>query len=156
MREILFRGKRKDDGEWVYGDFIHRQIWASSLTIIRESDDGFDNYEECEVAPDSVGQYTGLNERSGVDCIKVNGYKIFEDDIVRVLYTDWGSKEENDTRTLEEYLQDKGSIGVVKRTEYGEWRIQINDCLYPIDCGKYGYIEIIGNIHDNPELLKRN
>ena len=66
------------------------------------------------------------------------------------------SKEENDTRTLEEYLRDIAGIGVVKRTEYGEWRILLNDYLYPIDCGKYGYIAVIGNIHDNPELLKKD
>ncbi|MDE7089839.1 MAG: hypothetical protein K2O54_06940, partial [Prevotella sp.] len=113
----------------------------------------------CEVAlakinPKTVGEYTGLTERSGVDCIKVKGLKVFEDDIVRVLYTDWGSKDANDTRTLEEYLRDIAGIGVVKRTEYGEWRILVNDYLYPMDCGKYGYIEVIGNIHDTPELLE--
>lgn len=156
MREILFTGKRKDNGEWVFGDLIHRQIWASALTIIRETDDGFDNYEEHEVLTETIGEYTGLTERSDVECIKVNGNKIFENDIVRVLYTDWGSKDENDTRTLEEYLRDIAGIGVVKRTEYGEWRILIGDYLYPIDCGRYGYIVVIGNIYDNPELLKKD
>ena len=171
MREILFRAKKIENGEWICGDLIQ----------LAESDDYWymlpngvsaEMYEKqpyhfrkndvlCEVAlakidHKTVGEYTGVTERSGVDCIKVTGLKIFENDIVRVLYTDWGSKDENDTRTLEEYLRDVSGIGVVKRTEYGEWRILVNDYLYPMDCGKYGYIEVIGNIHDNPELLERN
>lgn len=73
-REKLFRGKRVDNGEWVVGDLIHRQIWSCSLTIIRVSDDGFDHYEEYKVIPETVGQFTGLPDE--------NSNKIFEGDIV--------------------------------------------------------------------------
>lgn len=52
--DIQFEGKRVDNGEYVCGDLIHRQIWRSSLTIIRVSDDGFDHYEEYEVDPSTV------------------------------------------------------------------------------------------------------
>ncbi len=74
MREILFRGKRVDNGEWVVGDLIHRQIWRTQLTIIRISDDGFDHYEEYEVKPETVGQFINQTDK--------NGNKIFEGDIV--------------------------------------------------------------------------
>lgn len=74
MREILFRGKRVDNDEWVVGDLIHRQIWKRSLTVIRVSDDGFEHYEEYEVIPETVGQFIGLTDK--------NGNKIFESDIV--------------------------------------------------------------------------
>lgn len=75
-RETLFRGKRVDNGDWVVGDLIHRQIWSSSLTIIRVSDDGFEHYEEYEVKPETVGEFTNLTDK--------NGNKIFEGDIVKV------------------------------------------------------------------------
>lgn len=52
--DIQFEGKRVDNGQWVRGDLIHRQIWAASFTIIRVSDDGFDHYEEYEVDPNTV------------------------------------------------------------------------------------------------------
>ena len=73
-KEKLFRGKRVDNGEWVVGDLVHRQVWSCSLTIIRVSDDGFDHYEEYEVIPETVGQFIGLPDK--------NRNKIFEGDIV--------------------------------------------------------------------------
>ena len=71
----LFRGKRADNGEWVYGDLIHRKIWSSDVCVIRASDDGFDAYVEYEVIPETVGQCTGLKDK--------NGKLIFEGDVVR-------------------------------------------------------------------------
>ena len=71
MREILFRGKRVDNGEWVYGDIIHRRYYKNTdVVVIRTEDSGFDNYSDYEVDPDTVGQYTGITDK--------NGRKIFE------------------------------------------------------------------------------
>ena len=71
----IFRGKRKDNGEWVYGNLIKRKIWSSEFYVIRVEDNGFDSYVEYEVIPETVGQCTGLTDK--------NGAKIFEGDIVK-------------------------------------------------------------------------
>lgn len=79
MREILFRGKRKDNGEWVYGDLLHPDFYGNGYSIedfTKEKNNCFD------VIPETVEQYTGLTDK--------NGKKIFEGDIIRFdenLYT---------------------------------------------------------------------
>lgn len=70
-----YRGKRKDTGEWIYGDLIHRRIWSQSVSVIRVSDSGFDVYEEYEVDPYTVGLSSGIPDKKGKD--------IFDGDICR-------------------------------------------------------------------------
>jgi uncharacterized phage protein (TIGR01671 family) len=131
MREIIFRGKRKDNGEWVYGSLIKRDLGCfivdesnnSSLRFCSESVFAFD----CVlVIPETVGQYTGLTDK--------NGKKIFEGDI----------------------LSTRFGIGVVKYingiffvilTESGK---ECRTTVYSVCSNGI----IIGNIHDNSELLK--
>lgn len=148
MREILFRGKRVDNGEWVDGFYVQDAL------IFNESPQGFyphaiwDSMENefYLVIPETVGQYTGLHDK--------NGTKIFEGDIVRILYTDWFSKPDNDPRTLAQYKKDISTVGSVgyRGCEFG---LHIcSDYLDPLYEGKYGEKEILGNIHDNPELLE--
>jgi hypothetical protein len=123
MREILFRGKRKDNGEWVYGfyrSYIYRKkkhAWLETIDRI------------WEVKPETVGQYTGLED--------INGVKIFEGDIVR--YGDFGRIPEPDI-SMDKVVWENG--GFIIGGEY-------MGLSYSVE------IEIIGNIHDNPELLDR-
>lgn len=131
MREILFRGNRVDDGERVFGSYVE-QYGAKEIYIPNGVDrkHGFYHYH---IIPETIGQYTGLTDK--------NGTKIFEGDIVKVT-NDYG----------ETNLCSCG-IGYVCFYD-GVWYIadEVNDGLY--DVNKVYYVEIIGNIHDNPKLLE--
>ena len=142
MREILFRAKKKDTKWWVEGYYAiesNHACFASELKrthfIFKDEfmDWGIGGLVEYEVIPETVGQYTGLTDK--------NGKKIFEDDIVKV------------TDDNGEMNVCSCGIGYVLFYD-GVWYIadEVNDGLY--DVSKIYYIEVIGNIHDNPELLK--
>lgn len=151
MREILFRGKRKDNGEWIEGYLVNARYYLDdSLTSIiiptfNPYSDTSDPtlYPRCEISgceevnPETVGQFTGLTDK--------NGNKVFEGDIVKTKY---------------------GRLCVVvwfSSQVCSCWDLQtictVENCVhtkYPdaIDIFKKENLEVIGNIHDNPELLK--
>ena len=140
MREILFRGKRTDNGEWVEGFFAKS---GDKTFIIIDNDIAVGYVTMKEVIPETVGQYTGLTDS--------NGKKVFEDDILR--FTD--------------KFSDYSWIGKIvfgnPHCQYS-WGYNIvfvkgakpnTDILLWFDMEETGaYSEIIGNIHDNPELIK--
>ena len=139
MRDIEFRGKRTDNGEWVYGNFV-RGCDKKYAYIVE-----FGNEELCrnyvDVNPETIGQDTGLKDK--------NGTKIFDGDIVLVPYIDpifkcaW-----NDTSPCERAIvKHCNGMFYVEYIESGD-----KFTLSAMD----GYMEIIGNIYDNPELLGGN
>lgn len=129
MREILFRGKRTDNGEWVYGAFSSCDFDGESGIICKPSIiDYDDNCLWVEVIPETVGQYTGLTDETG--------NKIFEGDIVITKATSC------------EFV---GCIAY--STEYVRFVCVTKSKIpYPMD-SVFDY-EIIGNVYDNPDLLK--
>lgn len=134
MREILFRAKRKDNGEWVYGDLLTPTDFMNVCEISENTGMG-DRYE---VIPETVGQYTGLEDK--------NGKKIFEGDIIKTHRSDTYVIKYGEYIPLNYCLSryyDKNTIGFYAYDGERCFQLSTNSRCY----------EVIGNIHDNPELL---
>ena len=138
MREVLFRGKRTDNGELVEGILFNAK--EDTFIIPHGNEYSYDPIEGlafdvygCKVDPETVGQYTGLTDKNGV--------RIFEGDILHCV-----SKLDN--------------AKMVVIFECGEYRMVLAEKFkdYIFNCGFYAITcfekEVIGNIHDNPDILK--
>lgn len=144
MREIIFRGKSTDDGKWVYGSFIPDllEVYHGDKTMpgfIKPFGKTRKERMMVEVERDSVGQYTGLDDK--------NGKKIFEGDVVR--YIDPDSQEFNPT---EKYLVEWDEYTVCIMFECFVYGKSITYDLF--DREQANNLEVIGNIHDDQEVLK--
>ena len=133
-REILFRGKRVGNGNWIEGYFVLLAINEGlKHAIYTGADEG--RFILFEVIPDTVGQSTGLCDK--------NGNKIFEGAIVRFYDKDWTA---NGIATVD--------------FETGRWKInghyttKLSSIVW-LDLYRKGFeYEVIDNIYDNPELLE--
>jgi uncharacterized phage protein (TIGR01671 family) len=123
MREILFRGKRLDNGEWVEGS-----LWTWGQNVhIHHIFDFPDGALWFRVDPSTIGQYTGLCDK--------NGKKIFEGDVIKGRY--WLSEDR-----IYQVLYDENGF---------YYFIEKGQSCHPDHIDS---VEVIGNIHDNPELMK--
>lgn len=131
MREIIFRGKRLDNGEWVFG-MLGQYHDGIKATIMDNHFGVFENTVELVcVAPETVGQYTGLKDK--------NGKRIFEGDILLL----------DDIKGLVNY-----GTGCFCVELPGPDYLYRNNPAIDMVLNEYPGLEIIGNAHDNPELLK--
>lgn len=156
MRNILFRGKTIDTKEWIDGSYIYAHKWnwdGSAGHLICD----IYGTTKMQVIPETVGQFTGLTDK--------NGKKIFEGDIVEF------------NKQVGEIVCERGAFGIgieqginYKRLEvyvedktYGFYHGVENDSFISLfeiywNCNnknnKIDEIEVIGNVHDNPELLE--
>ncbi len=129
MREILFRGKRLNNGKWVEGAFCPKDcddpfgpmVYKPSIIKLDDPCDGF----WFDVDPDTVGQYTGLTDMQDV--------KIFEGDIIQ-FGGEYGKIEYSETEAM--------------------FHVVFDAWLTDFDHLRGAEVEIVGNIHDNPELLE--
>ena len=126
MRTIKFRGKLKSNGNWEYGDLLHDNFDACYIYPIEVGD----LYKNNEVIPETIGQFTGL-----YDC---EGKEIFEGDILRFGNSQSGVCEVKWNEHIAAFC-----ILFYFKDEIGS---------RPLGGGVE--FAIIGNIHDNPELLK--
>ena len=143
MRDILFRGKRLQGGNWVEGyffksDFNKKERESGKATLIFTPDcDTFIMVPECHnsfmVVSDTVGQYTGLKDK--------NGKKVFEGDIAKVL--------QGKDKDIAYVGFENGAFMLYQKTgniyERTLWEYWYNDWD----------VEVIGNVHDNPYLLEK-
>lgn len=135
MREIIFRGKRLDNGAWIYSDLVNAnemRTGARRVEIWVPQPDGEcdpENLEYGVVDPNTVGQYTGLLDK--------NGTKVFEGDIILIYKID-------DVTRLERVVFEMGCF-------YGKENIPAGYNLKPLEAYCYAHgpvMEVVGNIYD--------
>ncbi len=141
MREIKFRGKRLDNGQWVYGSLLQSEIDVNQLSVKCEVHERFaDDFsiKKYAVDPKTVGQWAGLKDK--------NGKEIYEGDIVTCKTKKGYHDIQWPHKGIVEYIGSCFTINV------GRNIIDLDiDTYTPFYCNED--FEIIGNIHNNPELL---
>ena len=132
MREILFRGKRVDNGEWVYG-LLCRAVDTYASIVEKDTEVLY------SVSTKTIGQYTGLTDK--------NGKKIFEGDVLNV---------HDQIPMFDGYDTDEivynGKVMYIKNQ--GMYVCEGNNDGNALCALNLDKCEVIGNIHDNPELLE--
>ena len=131
MRTIKFRGKSILTDEWFYGDLVHSADKKRTAILVNDKD----SYDECEVDPETVGQFTGLMDK--------NGKEIYEGDVIgchnpRIKHLIFYNEKQGRFMAALNGDIENDFVGVCGLDD-SRWT---------------GSKEVIGNIYDNPGLLK--
>ena len=146
IREVIFRGKRTDNGKWECGDLLSPNEFNAIPHIVYI--DYLNEYGDIgeistPVIPETVGQYTGLTDKNGV--------RIFEGDIVKCTDT----INDFEFNAVVEFGNPNGEYNWGYQLKFISGEDSNFDILCWVDMEETGaYIEVIGNIHDSPELLE--
>ena len=137
MGEILFRAKRKDNGEWIEGYYYKRIQGSKVVDAIEKYNGNIGFIEYYEINPNTICQYTGRDDK--------NGNKIWENDIVSAVWYSYIEPIEDITGRV---VFDQGWCAYIICDESMGIKSELNGC------GAYTYeFEVLGNVFDNPELI---
>jgi len=131
-REIIFRGKDFLKEEWVYGDLVKTKNFVA---IKRTNGDYF---HPTQVSPNTVGQYTGLKDK--------DGREIYEGDILQYI----GKRKDNMNKVYRRKVVFHEGMFALLSKELQAYSALKHHCM---EDGRFAW-RVIGNVHDNPELMK--
>jgi uncharacterized phage protein (TIGR01671 family) len=146
-----FRGKRADNGEWIAGDLLH-DYWIGSNKFlpfsIRYEINGVYSFP-IEVIPETIGQFTGIVDKSGV--------KIFEGDIIQYSeHPKYLLKSFIAAVSYKDYLASFGYLKLgLDENGYEQPLIHFFSEIDEFEEDVLPFIKVINNIHDNPELIQK-
>lgn len=147
MREIKFRG-RKSNGEWIYGDLVTTETTDGhpSKKDISPFDTVLEDTEEVE--ENTIGQFTGLHDK--------NGKEIYEGDILRGFEYPFYDAEADayNYYAVVDWDADEAQFYAYKDLARGA-QVRGISCGVCVDMEDLREMEVLGNIHDNPELLNK-
>lgn len=128
MRTIKFRGKKTTNDVWVYGSLVYSNDLDAAI-YFQQGNGSVKSMDWVYVKPETIGQFTGLRDK--------NGKEIYEGDILS-----------------SEYVSEKLEVRFVRGVFAFLWKGDL-DNEFPCNIPTHLWAEVIGNIHDNPELLKQ-